>query len=139
MIAFAAGLFAFFASVPVLFPESPFAGPTRQLFGAMCHQIEARSFVWRGETMPVCHRCTGIYVGIPLGALAALALAPDPTRLRNWVLLLVPMVLQVVIAWAWDASDLWYLRVLTGAMAGGGAGLLLARLLGSATPPPARL
>jgi len=39
----------------------------------VCHQLPVRSFHAWGAQMPVCARCTGIYVGAALGAAIALA------------------------------------------------------------------
>jgi uncharacterized membrane protein len=39
--------------------------------GAVCHQLEPRSFHLWGHQMPVCARCTGIYVGAAVGAVLA--------------------------------------------------------------------
>lgn len=36
-----------------------------RFFGrAICHQLEERSFVIDGLVMPICARCTGIYIGV---------------------------------------------------------------------------
>ncbi len=34
------------------------------LFSPICHQLPARSFIFAGHPMAVCHRCTGIYTGL---------------------------------------------------------------------------
>ncbi|HHH28557.1 MAG TPA: DUF2085 domain-containing protein [Polyangiaceae bacterium] len=87
-----------------------------------------RSFEINGETLAVCHRCTGIYAGLAIGAFLATGIYADPARWRLWVLAVTPMVLQVVLGWIWPALDLFYLRVATGAFAGLGGGLLLASI-----------
>jgi hypothetical protein len=50
----------------------------------LCHQLPARSFHLWATQLPVCARCTGIYAG---GAIAAVArfvqLKPDATSCRN--------------------------------------------------------
>ena len=39
----------------------------------ICHQLPARSFHLWGAAMPVCARCTGVYVGAALAAVALTA------------------------------------------------------------------
>ena len=36
----------------------------------ICHQIPERSFFWQGHQLPVCARCTGLYVSGVVGVLA---------------------------------------------------------------------
>ena len=36
------------------------------LWAGMCHQDDARSFAWSGNSMPLCGRCTGILAGFLL-------------------------------------------------------------------------
>lgn len=31
---------------------------------AVCHRMAARSFIWGEGTMPLCARCTGLYIGV---------------------------------------------------------------------------
>lgn len=57
----------------------PAAGEPSYLFalavylvgGAVCHQLDERSFHLWGRQMPVCARCTGIYLGAAIAGLAA--------------------------------------------------------------------
>ena len=72
----------------------------------VCHQLSERSFHLWAHQMPVCARCTGIYVGASVAALAAgafrLPVAPtrDPHHAR--VLLLaaaLPTVATLVYEW----------------------------------------
>ncbi|MBN1890249.1 MAG: DUF2085 domain-containing protein [Thermoflexales bacterium] len=44
---------------------------------AICHRIPERSFVIDGQQMPLCARCTGIYLGVASNLLVM-------TRLRRW-------------------------------------------------------
>ncbi len=123
-----------FALVPMLWPEGPFAAMARWVFSGLCHQDAARSFAIDGHAMAVCHRCTGIYVGLGLGGLAALAVLPDPSRKGYWAAGVAPLALQVLLAWIWPPLDLFWLRLLTGGIAGLTGGLLLASALARLGP-----
>jgi uncharacterized membrane protein len=45
-------------------------GP-RPAFALLCHQLPVRSFVLDGHLFAVCHRCTGLYVGLFVGVVSA--------------------------------------------------------------------
>ena len=45
----------------------PGAGLAYLPFSPICHQIPERSFLWLGQPLAVCHRCSGIYLGFWLG------------------------------------------------------------------------
>ncbi len=51
------------------------SGAMYQFGSLICHQRADRSFHLEGVQLPVCARCSGLYAGAPLGAIAALLLA----------------------------------------------------------------
>jgi uncharacterized membrane protein len=73
------------------------------LFSRVCHQDPARSFALAGHPWAVCHRCSGIYLGLWLVSIIPFEmtfLLGVPRRRRIWVLagsapLLVDVFLQV--------------------------------------------
>ncbi|HEX8387143.1 MAG TPA: DUF2085 domain-containing protein [Rubricoccaceae bacterium] len=105
----------------------------RQAFAGLCHQLPHRSPQVHGVPFALCHRCTGIVGGLALGVLAGplapvaalgrltsarplvvLALAATPTG-ADWLL-------GVAGVWANTGAS----RLLTGALFGAVAGLLVA-------------
>jgi hypothetical protein len=77
---------------------------------AVCHQRHERSFAVAGVRQPVCARCSGLYLGAPIGIACALALArrggrrrPAPVSLRTarrvvaWAA--APTLASVVVEW----------------------------------------
>ena len=85
----------------------------------ICHQLPERSFHWGATQLPVCARCTGLYLGAALAALA-----PGSSRglirtllSRPRVVLLVaaiPTVLTLVYEWTTGAMPANWLRALAG-------------------------
>ncbi len=51
---------------------------------AVCHRIDARSFHIGNRQMPLCVRCTGMYLGAMLGLTYQGILAPRRGRLLSW-------------------------------------------------------
>lgn len=119
-------------------------------FSFVCHQIPDRSAHIHGLQVALCHRCTGILGGMALGVLLApvlvrlgaevgyLALSRVSGRHRAAVLLLLSLV-PTSLDWLFGAMGVWAntpaSRLLTGALFGLTAGLLIGRALLS---PPAR-
>ncbi len=114
----------------------PFVGAAapvlRAGFAPLCHQLVERSFVVAGVPFAVCHRCTGIYLGLVLGVLALPALrdrAQAWARHDRWLLL--ASVLPVLVDWSGDVLGLWAntvgTRVITGVWFGIVAGFVFAR------------
>jgi len=72
-----AWVIALFAAPAALFPIGTF----------ICHQRPERSFFFHGHQLPVCGRCTGLYIGAAVAAPVALALAAAlPASRARWML-----------------------------------------------------
>ncbi len=76
--------------------EEPFlAGAIYFFFHKICHQLPERSFFLWGKQLAVCSRCTGLYIGFSLAALAypLLFRLKPVNNCPRWILLLalVPM------------------------------------------------
>ncbi|HEY5372327.1 MAG TPA: DUF2085 domain-containing protein [Polyangiaceae bacterium] len=85
-------------------------------FGIQCQRDPTRALALFGESLPVCARCTGIYLGFGLGALL---LRPRlaPAWLRAWVALAGALILLDVLSEAFSLRPAWApLRVLSGAL-----------------------
>lgn len=133
-----------FATACVLIALPPVLGEAaaatvRGVFDPLCHQLPGRSFHLWGEPLAVCHRCTGIYLGLFAGVLAGrewlslrqfapalLLLAVAPAGL-DWIV--------GVLGW-WNSPPLvqaltggWF-GVLAGMLVAGGLTELVERLLG---------
>lgn len=67
-----------------------FASSIYQTFSFVCHQIPERSFYVAGNKFAVCSRCTGLYAGFAVAALAyplARPLNRTDTPSRIWLIL----------------------------------------------------
>jgi uncharacterized membrane protein len=92
-------------------------------FAPVCHQDPARSFSLLGHALTVCHRCTGIYVGLFLGSLIGCdnRLPASPLGRRVWVLCaMAPLFLDVAIpcfgVWTNDPVSRFTTGLIFGAM-----------------------
>mgnify|MGYP001061515308 CR=1 FL=1 len=69
------------------------------LFSPVCHQIPDRCFTFSGQAWAVCHRCSGIYLGMFLALLTPFTAAGflrSARETRGWVLVLAaPMLIDV--------------------------------------------
>jgi uncharacterized membrane protein len=86
---------ALFLVPDLLFPVGSF----------ICHQRPERSFVVHGRQLPVCARCTGLYVGAavaaPLAIVGAAAVAASRAR---WIFVLAA--LPTLITWTAEFAGL---------------------------------
>lgn len=122
------------ALLPLMLPAAP-GEAVRGAFHLVCHQLPQRSFVVGGGVAGVCHRCTGLLLGLALGlALRPLAVWTRPLASRRRALVLGALALAPLAAdWALGAAGLWVnaplSRVLTGSIFGGYAGVVLGAAL----------
>lgn len=92
---------------------------------AVCHQMAERSFIWGNGKMPLCARCTGIYIGV-FFALCFLLWKKRmegnrPFSAKQIILMLlciIPMAADGFCSYAgfWESNQL--LRILTGSLIG---------------------
>lgn len=99
----------------------------------MCHQRAERSFSPGGVQMPVCARCTALYIAGAVGTLLAWAGRPRDTRRFRALLAiaLLPMALSVGLEWMGVVLQGNVLRAMSALPAGGMAGWLVVQLLRS--------
>lgn len=99
-------------------------------FSTVCHQISERSFQIANISLAVCHRCTGIYAGIPLAMLAMAIAGRFNMRKNVWGLILFVSLLIMGLDWGLTAVEVWentlLSRLLTGLFFGLSAGAYLA-------------
>jgi uncharacterized membrane protein len=93
----------------------------------VCHQIAARSFHLWSAPLPVCARCTGIYIGAAVTAVAGIYLPPfapagDPARTaifrRVLLLAVLPTAATVIYEWTTGVTPPNAVRALAGAPIG---------------------
>lgn len=112
-------------------------------FSTVCHQIADRSFHVHGVSLAVCHRCTGIYLGLWL---AVLVYPLIKNRVRDTGRYSGILVLAALVPagadWISEIAGLWnntvFSRVTTGLIFGVIAGYLLARALTRTREPGSR-
>jgi len=105
----------------------------------ICHQLPVRSFHLWGAAMPVCARCTGIYAGAAVVALAVLVarvtpyraggssgMPPATTARRVLIAALVPTALTLAFEWTTGTMPANWVRALAGFPIGAAAAWLIA-------------
>jgi len=118
---------AFFVAAAISWPLAILLAPHAGEWGALayllgsliCHQNPERSFHMAGVQLPVCARCTGVYLGAGLAAIGGLVGAPEfrgvirtkqltSTRARTFLIVAaLPTVITAAtnaLGW-WDASN----------------------------------
>jgi uncharacterized membrane protein len=80
---------------PMMGHSTQIAAPTSLLYAAasrICHQRPERSFFIAGFQMPVCARCSGLYVSGALGALLGWAARSRPRSAMMLIVAAIPTV-----------------------------------------------
>lgn len=89
-------------------------------FRMMCHGLESRSLLIFGESMPICARCTAIYVGLLVGMLGflLLPLCRERTIRIASIVALIPLGVDGLTQLAGLRESTNELRIATGLIAG---------------------
>lgn len=121
-------------SVPFIsrHPEGAVAAALVRAAGSLvCHQRPERSIDVGGVRLPVCARCTGLYVAGALGALAGLFGGAGAVRRPRLVLggAAAPIVATVALEWTGLAGMSNGVRFLSALPLGAAAGWLFVRML----------
>ena len=97
----------------------------RLLFRIICHGYEERCLMLFGVPMPLCARCTGIYLGLLAGLLAFAAVPWVRERVMRWVALaaVTPLAIDGLTQLAGLRTSTNPLRIETGIVAGMAFGL----------------
>ena len=87
----------------------------------LCHQLPQRSFHLWAAQMPVCARCTGLYVGAALSALASIGRPKtETTRARTALVLAgVPALATLLVEWTTGRMPAGWIRALSAVPLGG--------------------
>jgi uncharacterized membrane protein len=90
------------------------------LFSPVCHQIPGRSFSLFGYSLAVCHRCSGIYIGMFLGCFLDIRVMHRYGRERRfWVLsAIAPIAIDVLAPFAGLWNNTAFSRFSTGLLFG---------------------
>jgi uncharacterized membrane protein len=104
----------------------------RNLLATVCHQLASRSFCGHGGCLPLCQRCTGIYVGVALVAAywrfraAHIRILPTWPAVAFLVCALGLLILNV--AGVVASQPAGWCRFVTGTLAGAGVAMVASPL-----------
>ena len=115
----------------------------------VCHRQASRSFHWHGQPLPVCGRCTGLYVSSAVGLIAAAVAgarrrrasgAGTPgwpiDRRTGWIVLAAG---PTMLTWTLEVAGLWdpgtWLRAIAALPLGATVGWIVGTALARSRPP----
>jgi len=105
----------------------------------LCHQRPERSFHLWGVQLPVCARCTGIYLGAAVAVVASLVasgfgrtnpdvrLKPGTTPVLTLFAASLPTALTLAYEWTTGVTPANWIRALSGGVLGAAAALVVLR------------
>ena len=125
-------LLVLLATLPPFLPE-PWRLALMDAFAPVCHQIPDRSPHIDGVALAVCHRCYGVYLGLPLAALAFLLFSRLMVSKKYLRIALFASLALLALDWGAPLLGIWHntagTRMITGLMFGGVAGWYLVSVL----------
>lgn len=119
-------------------PDALFSRAVSTVGAVVCHQRSERSFRLAGRQMPVCARCTALYLSGAIAALAAWLFAPVmPRRTRTAILAAaVPTAMTLAIEWGGLAQPGNVVRAAAAVPLGAVSGWVFVRMLRAEAAPP---
>lgn len=122
------------------FVDEPIRGYLMAALKPFCHQIPSRSFHVDGVQLAVCHRCLGIYAGLPIAVVGFLLLRRWNGFLsRKAKLVLFASLMPLALDWILNFLGIWSntaaSRMATGGIFGLTAGYYLAVGIVNIGPP----
>lgn len=131
-IAFGVTLFILILGILPPFVDEPVRGFLMAGFQPFCHQIPTRSFHVDGVQLALCHRCLGIYAGLPIAVVAFLGIRRwDGFISRKARFIILASLVPLGLDWTLDFLGIWpntaLSRLFTGSLFGLTAGYYLAR------------
>ena len=89
-------------------------------FSFICHQMPERSFMLMRHPLAVCHRCSGIYLGLFLGTMMSSILLCIPQRLWRACVLSAAsfLALDALLPFTGIWNGFWLCRFITGLVFG---------------------
>lgn len=90
------------------------------VFSNVCHQMPDRSFILAGFPLAICHRCSGIYLGLILGSLIKIPFFHRAAGIRRiWIVAAtLPLILDVALPFTGIGAGHAVSRFLTGLLFG---------------------
>ncbi len=126
------GLIVILATLPPFLPLQ-WRSLLMMSFSTICHQLPERSPHIDGVALAVCHRCYGVYIGLPAAALAFLLFSRLNVSSNKLRFLLFGSLVLLAIDWGAPLLDLWHntpvTRLSTGLLFGLTAGYYLVHVL----------
>ena len=107
---------------------NPVAGFVYSTAGSSCHQKASRSFFLNGNQMPYCSRCSGIFLGLVIGA--GIAVFRYINFKWQWIVIgLLPIGIDGMgqLFGFWESTNI--IRLITGGLAGILTGLAVAVII----------
>lgn len=122
----------FAASRPhAVVPWYAFALATYAVGSVICHQLPERSFHLWAAQMPVCARCTGIYFGAAIAAIASVTVRLKADTMHKAKIALtiaaIPMLATLVFEWTTGHTPANWIRAAAGVPIGGAIAWVISR------------
>ena len=122
---FISGILTLSIFIPTINQNKSINGYIYYFHSLNCHQNSQSSFVIMGKQVAVCSRCTGIYLGAFLSGLILIFFKIKTKQYPYYLLLCVPMLLDVIALHLKFYEPILLLKSITGLLASVGVTLTI--------------